>query len=76
MNNPVPGYLMYRVYMIDFLIALALVFVIEGIFLALFPHRVRQILSLLDEMPPENLRKGGLVCAAIGVMLVWLLKTI
>ncbi|WP_020594338.1 DUF2065 domain-containing protein [Kiloniella laminariae] len=62
--------------MTDFLTALALVLVIEGIFLALFPHRVRQVLTLLDEMPPENLRRGGLICAVIGVGLVWFLKTV
>ncbi len=60
--------------MTDFLTALALVLVIEGLFLAVFPHRLRQILMMLEEMPPENLRIGGVAAAALGVFLVWLLR--
>ncbi len=58
----------------DFLTALALLLVIEGLFLALFPSRLRQILQMLDQMAPEALRLGGLVAAGVGVLLVWLLR--
>ena len=40
--------------MTDFLTALALVLVIEGLFLAVFPQRVRQILEVLETIPPET----------------------
>lgn len=60
--------------MTDFLTALALVLVIEGLFLAVLPHRVRQILEMLETVPPETLRLGGLVAAAVGVFGVWLLR--
>lgn len=60
--------------MTDFLTALALVLVIEGLFLAAVPHRLRQILELLAEVPPEQLRIGGLAAAALGVFAVWLLR--
>jgi len=60
--------------MTDFLTALALVLVIEGLFLAIFPQRLRQIVEMLAEMPPDSLRIGGLVAAAFGVFLVWLLR--
>ena len=60
--------------MIDLLTALALVLVIEGMFMALFPHRLRQVLALLDEMSPDLLRLGGLTAAAVGVLFVWLLR--
>ena len=60
--------------MTDLLTALALVLVIEGVFLALFPHRLRQILAMMEQMPPESLRLGGLAAATIGVLLVWLLR--
>ncbi len=60
--------------MTDFLTALALVLVIEGLFLAIFPHRLRQILEMLDELSPENLRVAGLCAAALGVFCVWLLR--
>lgn len=60
--------------MIDFLTALALVLVIEGLFLAVFPHRLRQILQMLEQMAPDNLRVGGLCVAGLGVFCVWLLR--
>jgi len=60
--------------MTDFLTALALVLVIEGLFLAIFPQRLRQILEVLESIPPESLRIGGVIAAALGVFLVWLLR--
>ena len=60
--------------MTDFLTALALVLVIEGVFMALFPHRLRQVLDMLDTLRPEILRVGGLSAAAAGVLFVWLLR--
>jgi uncharacterized protein YjeT (DUF2065 family) len=60
--------------MIDLLTALALVLVIEGMFLALFPHRLRQVLAMMEQMTPDALRLGGLAAAGIGVLLVWLLR--
>lgn len=60
--------------MTDFLTALALVLVIEGLFLAAVPHRLRQVLAMLDAVPPESLRLGGLTAAALGVFCVWLLR--
>ena len=60
--------------MIDLLTALALVFVIEGIVLALIPDRLRWLVERLSEIPPEQLRIAGLFSAAIGVFFVWLLR--
>ncbi len=60
--------------MTDLFTALALVLVIEGLFLALFPHRLRQIVVMMEQMPPEALRLGGLAAATLGVLLVWLLR--
>ncbi len=60
--------------MTDLFTALALVLVIEGLFLALFPHRLRQILAMMEQMSPETLRLGGVVAATAGVLLVWILR--
>ncbi len=60
--------------MTDLFTALALVLVIEGLFLALFPHRLRQIVVMMEQMSPEALRLGGLTAATLGVLLVWLLR--
>ena len=58
----------------DLFTALALVLVIEGLFLALFPHRLRQVLVMMEQISPESLRFGGLVAVTLGVLLVWLLR--
>lgn len=60
--------------MTDFLTALALVLVIEGLFLAILPSRLRQIVAMLEQIPPDHLRLGGLVAAGLGVFCVWLLR--
>ena len=60
--------------MSDLLTALALVFVIEGLVLALFPDRLRWVLERLSEVPPEALRAAGLVSAALGLFGVWLIR--
>ncbi len=48
--------------------------VIEGLFLARFPHRLRQIVVMMEQMSPEALRLGGLTAVTLGVLLVWLLR--
>ncbi len=60
--------------MTDLLTGLALLLVIEGLFLALFPDRLRWLLERMAEVPPEVLRVSGLVSAAAGVFMVWLLR--
>lgn len=60
--------------MIDLLTALGLVFVIEGLFLAVFPHRLRQILVMMEKISPDALRVAGLVAATAGVLFVWFLR--
>ncbi|MDJ0946065.1 MAG: DUF2065 domain-containing protein [Kiloniellales bacterium] len=60
--------------MTELLTALALVLVIEGLAWALFPDQIRRALGKLAEVPPEVLRGGGLVTAALGALFVWLLR--
>ncbi len=58
----------------DFLTALALVIVIEGVALALFPGAMMRLWELAREVPPSTLRAGGLGAAVAGVLLVWLIR--
>lgn len=60
--------------MSDLLTALALVFVIEGCILALFPGAPAALYRQLSELRPETLRVVGLVAVALGVLGVWLLR--
>jgi uncharacterized protein YjeT (DUF2065 family) len=60
--------------MTDLLTGFALVLVIEGLFLAIFPDRLRWVLERMAEVPPEALRLAGLISAVLGVFFVWLLR--
>jgi len=54
--------------------ALALVLVVEGLVLALVPHRLAQLLQMLELLGPERLRLWGLGGASLGALLYWMLR--
>ena len=54
--------------------ALALVLVIEGILYALFPDAMKRLTARAMRVPPHVLRAAGLLSAAIGVAIVWLMR--
>lgn len=60
--------------MADFLVAIGLVFAIEGILFAAFPAMVRRAMSHVAETPDGALRVVGIISAVIGVLLVWLVR--
>lgn len=60
--------------MTDFLSALALVLVIEGIAYAIAPGAIRHALKRMETFSDHHLRIGGVVAAALGVILVWLVR--
>ena len=58
----------------DLLTGLALVLVIEGILYALFPDGMKQVAARAIGVPSQMLRAAGLLAAAFGVVIVWLLR--
>ncbi len=58
----------------DFLVALGLVFVIEGLVLAALPGRLKQALEMVHDMGEDRLRTVGLISACAGLAAVWLLR--
>ncbi|WAJ26491.1 DUF2065 domain-containing protein [Antarcticirhabdus aurantiaca] len=60
--------------MTDFLCALGLLLVIEGVFYALFPEASRRLGRLIQEVPDTQLRRSGLFAAVAGVGIVWLVR--
>ena len=60
--------------MTTILIGVAMVFVIEGLVLALAPSRLDDIMRMLAEIPPETRRLMGLGTLAAGVVLIWLAR--
>jgi uncharacterized protein YjeT (DUF2065 family) len=60
--------------MFDFLVALGLVFAIEGILFAAFPAMVKRAMAHVLETPDSALRLVGIVSAVIGIVLIWLVR--
>ncbi|MGD9650507.1 MAG: DUF2065 domain-containing protein [Dongiaceae bacterium] len=55
-------------------IALALVFVIEGLIYALFPAQMKAMLIRLQEWSPESLRSAGLIAALLGLGMIYIIR--
>ncbi len=60
--------------MLELLTLLALVLVVEGCLWALFPEAMRRAAASMLAMPTQTLRVGGLACAVVGVLAVWLIR--
>lgn len=58
----------------DFLAALGLVFVIEGLIFAAFPAQAKRAMASVVETPEGALRLIGLGSAVVGVIVVWLVR--
>ncbi len=56
----------------DFIAAIGLVLVIEGLFFAIAPDRLKSVLSMVEATPRDTLRMLGVVAVAVGVFIVWL----
>ena len=59
----------------ELIIAFGLFLFIEGILYALFPSKMKNMLSKLNEVNDIQLRTGGLVFAVIGFLIIWYLKS-
>ena len=59
----------------ELIIAFGLFLFIEGILYALFPSKMKNMLSKLNEVNDNQLRTGGLIFAIIGFVIIWYLKT-
>jgi hypothetical protein len=60
--------------MSDFLAALGLVFMIEGLVFAALPGSAKRAMMSVLETPETTLRVIGLGSALIGLVLVWLAR--
>ena len=59
----------------ELIIAFGLFLFIEGILYALFPSKMKNMLSKLNEVNDSQLRTGGLVFAVIGFLIIWYFKS-
>jgi uncharacterized protein len=58
----------------DLITAIGLLFFIEGLFLAIFPSRIKNILEVIKSTPINKLRTLGLVFLIIGFAIIWYIK--
>ncbi len=61
--------------MSEFIIAIGLIFFVEGLFLAIFPSRIKSILELIKNTPENKLRLTGIVFLIIGFLIIWYIKS-
>ena len=59
----------------ELIIAFGLFLFIEGILYALFPSKMKNMLSKLNEIKDSQLRTGGMIFAILGFFIVWYFKS-
>lgn len=57
--------------MTTILMALAIAFIIEGLFPALFPNKWQAYVTKLASEPTANIRTMGLIVMIIGLIMLW-----
>lgn len=58
----------------DFLVALGLVIVIEGLIFSIAPNFAREAMKKAAETPIERMRLVGIISAVLGVAMIWLVR--
>ena len=58
----------------EFIIAIGLLFFIEGLLLAILPSRIKNMLEVIKNTPENKLRSFGLFFLIIGFLIIWYVK--
>ncbi|MDC0628748.1 DUF2065 domain-containing protein [Pelagibacteraceae bacterium] len=58
----------------DLITAIGLIFFIEGLFIAIFPSRVKIMLELIKNTPEIKLRGLGITFLIMGFLIIWYIK--
>ena len=61
--------------MSNFVAAIGLVFVIEGLLYAAAPNRFKSMITAMESIPAEKLRILGVMSIALGVAIVWFARS-
>ena len=59
----------------ELVIAFGLFLFIEGILYALFPAKMKNMLKNLELLKDSQLRKGGLIFAVLGFVIIYFIKS-
>ena len=60
--------------MLDFLSAIGLIFILEGLLLFSSPKRLKKILQIITIYPENKIRVIGGVAVLIGIVLLWIIR--
>ena len=60
--------------MSDLITAIGLLFFIEGLIIAMFPSRIKNIVKFIEHRPIKKLRLYGVFFLALGFLIVWYVK--
>jgi uncharacterized protein YjeT (DUF2065 family) len=60
--------------MSDVVAAVGLILALEGALYALFPDFMRRLAAHMVQTPGDTLRLAGVVSAAVGVAIVWMVR--
>ena len=58
----------------ELIVAVGLLFVIEGLLYTIFPTQMKKMLQQMQNISGSNLRTGGLFFALIGFIIIWIIK--
>ena len=58
----------------ELIIAIGLLFFLEGILYALFPSKMKNMFKIIEKLPINKLRINGLIFAIVGFLIVWYFK--
>ena len=57
--------------MSDLITAIGLLFFIEGLLLAMFPSRIKNMLKVIETMSTNKIRNSGIFFLVIGFGIIW-----
>tara|TARA_X000000950_G_scaffold113272_1_gene142539 strand:- start:3271 stop:3456 length:186 start_codon:yes stop_codon:yes gene_type:complete len=60
--------------MLDFLSAIGLIFILEGLLLFSSPKRLKKILQMITIYPESKIRMIGGISVLIGIVLLWIIR--
>ncbi len=60
--------------MIDFFVALGLVFIFEGMILFISPKRLKQLLKMINNFSEKKIRLIGLFSITIGLIVISIIR--
>jgi uncharacterized protein YjeT (DUF2065 family) len=58
----------------EFIVAIGLVLVIEGLLFAAFPRAAKRLAASAIESPESSLRVAGIASAVLGIIVIWLMR--